>query len=296
MSMFQSPLPPTPACTPQFTTNNPNLELRNAVNNYISQGCGSSNPNCSTIQTYGYINNWCTTGITDMSYLFYDKTTFNQDIGGWDTSLVTKFSHMFWGASSFNQYIGDWNTSSALDMTAMFLNCLSFNQYIGGWDTSSVFSFDRMFYGTKAFNQDITGWDTSSATTTSQMFQLASVFNQDISGWDISSVTDFGQMFYGTAAFNQNLCAWKDAIIENDASTRIMFRNSPGGQPNANDGTDRFDTSCTTPSPSPTSSPTSSYIVEAPCKSLYEVSSLFTVAYICILVTFILLTIVDDTR
>jgi hypothetical protein len=42
--------------------------LQNAVNDYINQGC-SANSTCVIRQMYRKIGTWCTTGITDMSYL-----------------------------------------------------------------------------------------------------------------------------------------------------------------------------------------------------------------------------------
>ena len=39
--------------------------------------------------TYGHISTWDTSGVTDMSELFKDASSFNEDIGAWDTSGVT---------------------------------------------------------------------------------------------------------------------------------------------------------------------------------------------------------------
>ena len=305
--LSQSPLSPAPACTPQFADR---AALKTVVDNYISQGCSPENPSCSTIQDYGHINNWCTTGITDMSRLFESKTTFNQYIGDWDTSSVVTFFHMFSVASTFNQYIGDWDTSSVVTFSYMFHKARTFNQYIGDWNTSSATEFDGMFFSARVFNQDLSGWDvskateftnmfygastfnqyigdwnTSSATKFGGMFWLASVFNQDLSGWDVSKATEFSGMFYASA-FNQNLCAWKDDIIENKANTDQMFLYSFGhpslaawysfGQPSLAAGAlDTSSSLCitlTSPSPTknPTKRPTSSPVVEAPCKSIHS--------------------------
>ena len=102
-----------------------NIALKDAVNDYTS--C-LDDSNCdiltaSSYQKYGPISDWCTTGITDMSYLFYDKKSFNEPIGGWDTRLVTTMGHMFRGASSFDQDLCAWSESFPYDSaTNMFLD------------------------------------------------------------------------------------------------------------------------------------------------------------------------------
>ena len=100
-----------------------NAALQNAVNNYTSclDDSGCDILTASSYQTYGPISDWCTSGITDMSYLFQGKSSFNEPIGDWDTSSVTTMYQMFAGASSFNQAIGNWDTSSVTAMYYMFL-------------------------------------------------------------------------------------------------------------------------------------------------------------------------------
>ena len=89
----------TPPCIFEPTTK---AQLQTAVDLWVSN-------RAQAIIDYGEINTWCTGNITDMSYLFSFKTTFNDDISNWDVSNVTNMADMFSGAYRFNQDIGSWN-------------------------------------------------------------------------------------------------------------------------------------------------------------------------------------------
>ncbi len=108
--------------------------------------------------------------VTDMSGMFREATSFNQDIGDWDVSHVTDMSEMFSCSTSFNQDIGDWDVSHVTDMSHMFSDSTSFNQDIGDWDVSHVTNMSSMFSGSNAFNQDIGEWDVSHVTDMTDMF------------------------------------------------------------------------------------------------------------------------------
>ena len=90
-------------------------------------------------------NQMVTSRVTDMSNLFKNSSSFNQDIGSWDTSNVTNMQSMFHAASSFNQDIGYWDTSSVTNMQSTFDQASSFQQDIGSWDVSSVTVVEGMF-------------------------------------------------------------------------------------------------------------------------------------------------------
>jgi surface protein len=179
---------------------------------------------CWKLGTSGNMNGWDVSNVTDMSWMFKDASTFNQDISAWDVSSVTDMRGLFNDAFAFNQDIGAWDVSSVTDMSCMFQGAFAFNQSIGAWNVSSVTRMIGMFAGTSAFNQDISAWasvtdmnafnqdistwDVSSVTHMSNMFVGASAFNQDISAWDVSSVTDMSWMFDSASAFDQDISTW----------------------------------------------------------------------------------------
>ena len=172
------------------------------------------------------ISTWDVSNVTNMSGMFYgavtgSATAFNQPIGDWDVSNVTNMSRMFYGATAFNQPIGDWDVSSVTDMSAMFLSSAlisdvnAFNQPIGNWNVSNVTDMGNMFSYARNFNQNISTWDVSNVTNMSNMFGAAKDFNQNISTWDVSSVTEMNGMFSGADAFNQNLSSWSVDNVTN---------------------------------------------------------------------------------
>jgi len=149
------------------------------------------------------VTNVNTTGMTNMSSLFQNNSSFNQDISGWDVSSVTNMNGMFRNAGAFNNggTALNWaDTSSVTDMGYMFRDSGVFNQAIGTWDTSSVTNMIYMFALISDFNQDISSWDTSSVANMSGMFFASLSFNQNISGWNVSSVTSSGSFRADSAA------------------------------------------------------------------------------------------------
>ena len=167
------------------------------------------------------------TRVKDMSSMFFQAHSFNQDIGNWDVSSVKSMSNMFGYARSFNQDIGNWDVSSVKSMSNMFEFAYAFNQDISNWDVSSVKSMRDMFSFATDFNQDIGRWNVSSVTNMSEMFLMAQQFNQDIGNWNVSSVTNMSGMFAGDGPwgtdFNQDISNWDVSSVTN---MRAMFRHS----------------------------------------------------------------------
>ena len=175
--------------------------------------------------------NIVTSFMTDMSELFSDAVSFNEDIISWDTSSVTTMYGMFNAAYSFNKDIGYWNTSKVTTMFAMFQGALKFNnggsETIGNWDTSIVTNMVCMFNGASVFNKDIGYWNTSKVTNISSMFNSASAFNNGesntIKNWDTSSVTEMVSLFGSARAFNQPINSWNTSKVNN---MTYMFTNA----------------------------------------------------------------------
>ena len=194
-----------------------NAALDTAVAAWISNSATATT-------TYGEINTWDVSGVTDMTAVFINRSNFNSDIGCWDVSNVTSMYRMFREATKFNQDIGDWDTSSVTDMSGMFRGATKFNQDIGSWNTSKVTSMYAMFYRATAFNQDIGSWNTGKVTKMREVFYDARAFNQDIGSWNTASVTTMRSMFKSALAFNQDLSSWNTASV---TDMRSMFKNAP---------------------------------------------------------------------
>ena len=193
-----------------------NQELKDAVDMYVNY------PSIG-LDTYGEINTWDVSAITDMSELFKDHNTFNEQISNWNTSNVINMRYMFSGATSFNQNIGSWDTSNVVYMSGMFKDAHSFNQDIGNWNTSNVFDMDELFYYATSFNHDIGYWDTSIVRRMDHMFFYAESFNQDIANWNVSNVTNMSDMFSSAQSFNQDIGSWDTSNVTNMSS---MFSNA----------------------------------------------------------------------
>ena len=172
---------------------------------------------------YGHISSWDTTGVTDMSKLFFDAHTFNQPLNAWDVSNVSNMSGMFYNAKLFNHFLENWDVSNVNDMSGMFLKAESFNQPLNNWDVSSVNDMSGMFAGAESFNQPLNNWDVSSVYDMSGMFIKAKSFNQPIGNWDVSNVNDMSGMFIKAKSFNQPIGNW-DVSNVNDMSG--MFDNA----------------------------------------------------------------------
>lgn len=150
------------------------------------------------------IGYWDTSNVTAM-FATFRNSGFNQNISGWDVSKVTSMGQMFLG-SPFNQDISVWDVSAVTEMQNMFESNYYFNAPIGTWNTANVTNMDKMFFASN-FTQDISAWNTGKVQNMQSMFGYTP-FNVDIGGWDTSQVTNMNYMFQNATTFNQNLNGW----------------------------------------------------------------------------------------
>ena len=98
---------------------------------------------------YGPIASWDTSGITDMSALFYRiyrKEDFNEDISRWNVSNVVNMVDLFMRAALFNGDLSSWDVGQVESMNYMFSEATSFTHQLGGsWTTSTANKY-MMFY------------------------------------------------------------------------------------------------------------------------------------------------------
>ena len=183
-------------------------ELQTAVDLWVSDST-------TALSTYGEINTWDVSLITDMSDLFKDKSTFNDDISNWDVSNVTTMYQMFRFAGNFNQDLSSWDVSSVKNMRQIFRAAVKFTSDLSSWDVSNVTDMGSTFQETRGFTSDLSSWDVSNVKQMHYMFAGASIFNGDISKWDVSSVTNMKYMFSITNNFNHDISSWDVSSVTN---------------------------------------------------------------------------------
>ena len=203
-------------------------------------GCFDFIPNRSTldslIQTqqwngqldgknYGPIKNWVfSPQIKNLSRLFMDNTTFNENISGWNVSKVTNMESMFEKAISFNQPLNNWNVSNVRNMKSMFEGAASFNQPLNNWNVSKVLIMNDMFAYTQYNRNNINIPYNENMFINLNVISTRSILDYLITNeiWDgrlgrrnygpiknwIIHVEDLTGLFKNKSSFNTDISGW----------------------------------------------------------------------------------------
>lgn len=164
---------------------------------------------------YGPIESWNTSLVTNLDNLFYNLTSFQENVSAWDVSSVTSMYRTFMSTWSFNGDLSRWATSKVTNMQEIFRDARVFNGNISTWDVSSVNKFSYSFYGASAFNGDLSLWNPKSAQDFSWMFVGAdNFFPSNLTKWNTTSATRFQGMFMNSK-FNADISSWQTPYLVN---------------------------------------------------------------------------------
>ncbi len=89
------------------SSDNSGTGLRKVVSDWTAGGTLKD----AVVAKYGEIENWGTSEVTNLAYVFYGKSSFNADISNWVVSSVTTMHYTFCKAKAFNADISKWVVS-----------------------------------------------------------------------------------------------------------------------------------------------------------------------------------------
>ena len=159
----------------QFT----NETIREAVKDWNSDSDWA-------VLKWGPMEEWDTSQVTDMKYLFYKAPFFTADLSRWDVSQVTNMSGVFADATDFNGDVSTWDVSRVTRMDFMFWRATSFTGDVSTWDVSRVKNMRWMFRDATLFSADLSRWDVGSHVLMDQMFTDSGIFHN----WGLVTLRD----------------------------------------------------------------------------------------------------------
>ena len=156
-----------------------------------------------------------------MGSMFWDATSFDQDLSNWDTSSVTNTVDMFRDATAFQaKYTCASATSgpvSSCRSGSPFQNStelkLAVDSCLLADPTGNCDCRSSLVDCRAASGDSISKWDTRFVTNMSSLFAGSDQFNADLGAWNTSAVTSMSHMFHGAAAFNKDISGTYNANI-----------------------------------------------------------------------------------
>ena len=171
--------------------------------------------------------NWDTSNITNMAYMFYNCNNLTSlDVSNWDTGNVTTMQNMFNGCNSLTSLdVSNFDTSNVTTMGSMFYQCTNLTSLdASNWDTSKVTDMANMFRGcTSLTSLDVSNWNTSKVTDMGGIFMgCYSLTLLDLSNWSINN-TGMQSVFYScTKLHTLDLSNWTSI-----SNSSYIFYNCP---------------------------------------------------------------------
>ena len=193
-----------------------NLYIVSEAPIFAPQDCSLFFAGFNSLVNINYNNNFNTSKVTNMSYMFlpaesgdWDSvvvlTTNNNDV---KPTLLNKTNNsdvelMFAPILSYyssleNLDLSSFNTSKVTDMDSMFSSCKSITSLdLSSFDTSKVTNMGDMFYKCSSLTSlDLSSFNTSNVTNMDSMFfSCSSLISLNLSNFNTSKVTNMYQMF-----------------------------------------------------------------------------------------------------
>lgn len=132
--------------------------------------------------------------ITSMNGMFRNNETFNDpDIGNWHTSSVTDMSYMFYGTSSFNQDLTGWNVSSVTN----------YADFATGGNSSWTLKPTKNVQTSGSFTFSAVQWETTNNNSTTRyiswpLFSTTAAVS-DVNSISVSNISQTQPTSAGTA-------------------------------------------------------------------------------------------------
>lgn len=97
---------------------------------------------CSNLVGNETFKDWETKTLQDMSSMFFEADSFDQNISQWSTSNVTDFSGTFYRAVAFDQNLGNWSVGKTTSMSNMFfqsgMSTSNYDSTLIGWSAQEL--------------------------------------------------------------------------------------------------------------------------------------------------------------
>lgn len=134
-------------------------------------------------------------------FLSYSSNVLSINLDNYDTSNIIDMSYMFHSCTKLNNLnLSKFNTKDVIGMYAMFHNCYNLSELdLSNFDTSKVITMTDMFLGCSGLTSlDLSNFDTRNVIHMTDMFSMCSNLESlDLSNFDVSNVNTCRNMFYG---------------------------------------------------------------------------------------------------